>query len=179
LFVQTLQKLWSVNVGFDRENVLMFSIDARLAGHPNDRFTPVYREILERLRRLPDVQAASVSIVRPMDDAFYLVDVIDRIDGRELANNDKIRIAWNSMSPGYFSMAGMPVLLGRDFNLRDDEAAPHVVIINESLARRAFGEESPIGHTLGNATVIGVVKDSNYNGVRDDPRPVLYRPPFP
>src|SRR5262249_43551637 len=71
LFVRTLQKLWNVKVGFDRESVLMFSVDARLAGYKIDRLGPVYREILQRLQELPDVQSASVSIVRPMDDAFY------------------------------------------------------------------------------------------------------------
>ncbi len=178
LFVRTLQRLWNVNVGFDRENVLMFSVDARLAGHPTDRISPLYRDILQRLRQIPDVKSASVSIVRPLDDSFYLVDSLDRVDGRELADKDRIRVAWNSMSPGYFATAGMPILLGRDFDLRDDEEAPKVVIINEALARRAFPGVSPIGHSLGAATVIGVVKDSNYNGLRDEPRPVLYHSLF-
>ena len=50
LFVRTLHKLWSVNVGYDRENVLMLSVDANLAGYPSDRAGAVYREILRRLQ---------------------------------------------------------------------------------------------------------------------------------
>src|SRR5262249_19955885 len=67
-----------------------------------------------------------------------------------------------------------PILLGRDFDLRDNETAPKAVIVNESLAGRAFPGQNPIGHRLGGATIIGVVKDTHYNGVLDKPRPVRY-----
>jgi predicted permease len=74
----------------------------------------------------------------------------------------------------------MPILLGRDFDLRDNETSPKVVIVNESLAARALPNQNPIGHRLGeaDATIIGVVKDTHYNGVLDKPRPVLYRALF-
>jgi predicted permease len=182
LFVRTLQKLWSVNLGYDRENVLMFSVDAKLAGYPPDRAGIAYREILRKVQSLPGVKSASVSSVRPMDDSFYLTDRVAEIDGRELAESETIHVAWNSMSPGYFTTVGMPILKGRDFDLRDDEAAPKVVIVNESFARRAFPNRNPIGHRLGvvpgGATIIGLVMDSHYNGIRDQPRPVLYHPLF-
>ncbi len=178
LFVRTLQKLWSVNLGYDRENVLMFSVDAKLGGYPSDRTGAVYREILQRLQALPNVRSASVSTVRPVDDHFYLVDRVEEVDGRKLPERDAIRVAWNSMSPGYFTTVGTPILLGRDFDLRDNETAPRVVIVNESLASRAFPSQNPIGRRLGPAAIIGVAKDSHYNGVRDQPRPVLYRPLF-
>jgi predicted permease len=178
LFVRTLQKLWSVNIGYDRENVLMFSLDAKLAGYPNNRAGAVYREILERLRALPEAQSASASIVRPVDDQFYLVDRIREVDGRKLAHRDTIRVAWNELSPGYFSTVQTPILLGRDFDFSDHGAGLSVAIVNESLASRAFPGQNPIGHRLGPATIVGVVKDSHYNGVRDEPRPVLYHPLF-
>jgi predicted permease len=182
LFVRTLQKLWSVNLGYDRENVLLFSVDAKLGGYPPERAGAVYREILGKVQSLPGVKSASASAVRPMDDQFYLTDRVAEIDGRGLPEPDTIHVAWNSMSPGYFTTVGMPILLGRDFDLRDDEAAPKVVIVNESFARRAFPNQNPIGHRLGivpgGAIVVGLVKDSHYNGVRDQPRPVLYHPLF-
>ena len=88
LFLRTLQKLWSVNLGYDRENVLMFSVDAKLAGYPSDRAGSVYREILRRLQALPGVKSASASIVRPVDDQFYLLDRVDEIDGRRLPERE-------------------------------------------------------------------------------------------
>jgi predicted permease len=82
------------------------------------------------------------------------------------------------MSQGYFSTVGTPVLLGRDFSPRDKENASPVVIVNETLARRAFPGQNPIGHRLGVATIVGVVRDSLYGGPREQPRPVLYHPLF-
>jgi len=178
LFVRTLQNLWSVNLGYERDNVLMFSVDAKLAGYTPDRAAAVYREILQRLQALPDVRSASVSIVRPVDDQFSLIDQINEVDGRGLADRDAINVAWNAMSPGYFSTVATPILLGRDFSLRDKENAPPVVIVNETLARRAFSGQNPLGHRLVDATIVGVVKDSLYGGPREQPRPVLYHPLF-
>jgi len=178
LFVRTLQNLWAVNMGYERDNILMFSVDAKLAGYPPDRAAAVYHEILERVQALPDVQSTSASIVRPVDDQFSLIDQINEVDGRWLADRDVINVAWNAMSPGYFSTVATPILSGRDFGPRDKENALPVVIVNETLARRAFPGQNPIGHRLGDGTIVGVVKDSLYGGPREQPRPVLYHPLF-
>jgi predicted permease len=178
LFLRTLQKLWNTDAGFDRDNVLMFSIDAKLAGYPSDRAGSVYREILRRVEALPGVKSVSASIVRPVDDEFHLLDQVNEIDGRRLAERSAIPVAWNATSPGYFSTVSTPLIAGRDFEPRDNEAAPKVAIISESLARRAFPNRNALGHRLGEGTVIGVVKDSLYGGVRDQRRPLLYHPLF-
>jgi predicted lysophospholipase L1 biosynthesis ABC-type transport system permease subunit len=68
--------------------------------------------------------------------------------------------------------------MGRDFDLHDSGRALRVVIVNESLARRALPGQNPVGHRLDGAEIIGVVKDSLYGGAREQPRPVLYRPLF-
>src|SRR2546430_17254211 len=78
------------------------------------------------------------------------------------------------MSPGYFSTVRTPILMGRDFDLRDRGAAAGVVIVNESLARQVLPGQNPIGHRLDGAEIIGVAKDSLYGGAREQPRPVLY-----
>jgi hypothetical protein len=175
LFVRTLEKLWSVDMGYDRENVLMFSVNAKVAGYPNDRASALYREILQRLEALPDVQSASISRVRPADDQIYLVNSISEVDGRKLAEHDSIHIAFNLLAPAYFSTMKIPIVLGRDFDMRDNKTSPKVVVINESLASRALPGQDPVGHRLGDAMIIGVVKDSRYDGAREQPRPVLYR----
>ena len=178
LFVRTLQKLWNAELGYDREHVLMLSVDAKLAGYPSERAGAVYREILEKLRILPGVKSASASVVRPVEDQFHLVDRVGEVDGFTLPERNAIRVEWNSTSPGYFSTVSTPLLAGRDFDLRDTEAAPKVVIVNASLARRAFPNRNPIGHKLGEATIVGLVKDSRVNGAREQPGPVLYYPLF-
>jgi len=178
LFTRTLQNLRNVDAGYNRENILMFSADAKLAGYPKERARPLYREILEKTESLPGIQYASVSIARPVDDQYNLSDTIGEIDDRKLPARDAIKVAWNALSPGYFSTVGTPILLGRDFDWRDSGTAPQVVMINESLARQAFPGQNPIGHRLAGAEVIGVVKDSLYGGVREQPRPILYRSLF-
>ena len=176
LFVRTLHKLWTVDMGYERENVLLFSVDAKLAGYPSDRAGAVYREILDKLRTLPGVQSASASAVRPVDDEFRLEDRVNVIDGRTLPEAEAIHVAWNSTSPGYFSTVMTPLLAGRDFALRDRVSAPRVVIINQSLAGRAFPNGDPLGHQLGEATVVGIAKDARYGGAREGLAPVLYYP---
>ncbi len=178
LFLRTVRKLWNVDAGFDRENVLMFSIDARLAGYPPGRAGSVYRAILRKVEALPGVKSAAASIVRPVDDEFHLLDQVNEIDGRSLPDRSAIRVAWNAVSPGYFSTVSTPLVSGRDFEPRDNEAAPKVVIVSESLSRLAFPNRNPLGHQLGEATVVGVVKDSLYGGARDPRRPLLYHPLF-
>ena len=176
LFARTLENLRDVDVGYDRQNILMFSVDARLGGYPPARSGALYRAILEKAAALPGVQSAAVSIVRPVDDYYYLVDRIHEVDGRVLPDAETIKVAWNAMGPGYFATVGTPLLLGRDFEPRDADSPARVVMVNESLAHKALPGQNPIGHRLDGAQIIGVVKDSLYGGAREQSRPVLYRP---
>ncbi|MGJ5818620.1 ADOP family duplicated permease [Paludibaculum fermentans] len=176
LFVRTFQNLWGIDPGFNRDDVLMFSVDAKLAGYGSDKeqAAALYSEILRRMQAMPGVRSAGASIVRPVDDQFYLIDRVNEIDGRALAQRDTIKVAWNAVSHGYFDTVATRILLGRDIQPGDDGAAPKVVVVNQSFANRAFANGNPIGHRVGLATIVGVVKDSLYNGMRDQPRPVLY-----
>jgi hypothetical protein len=144
LFVRTLQKLWSVDMGYNRENVLLFSVNPSLAGYVNGKAHSLFREILQRFKALPDVQSVSLSRARPADNELYLVNMVGEVDGGKLPEQDAIHVAWNLLSPGYFSTMKIPILLGRDFNLRDDETAPKAVIINESFANRALPGQNPL-----------------------------------
>src|SRR5258708_12725096 len=157
----------------------MLSVDGTLAGYPSDRAGSIYREILRRLQALPGVKSASASIVRPVDDQCHLLDEVNEIDGRGLPERSAIRVAWNATSPGYFSTVSTPLISGRDFEPRDSETAPKVVIISESLSRRAFPNQNAIGHRLRHGTVVGVGKDSLDGGAPDQPRPPPYFPPSP
>ena len=176
LFARTLANLRGVDVGPARDHILMFSADAQLAGYSNERKIPLYRALLEKLSALPGVQSAAASIVRPVvDDNYYLTDNIHYLDGRQLPDAEAIHVAWNALSPGYFATAGIPIVLGRDFDPRDQG---QFVIVSESLARKAFPGRNPIGHRLDAGEIIAVAKDSLYNGVSHPTGPVLYRSLF-
>ncbi len=122
LFVRSLEKLWAVDPGYDRQNVLMFSLDPRLAGYKeNVKLASLYTHALNDLRAFPGVRSASLSLVRPVNAEAYWVNAISAIDGRKLPANEGIRIAVNALSPGYFATMGTPMLLGREFGPEDNQ----------------------------------------------------------
>ena len=181
LFLRTLEKLWSQDPGYDRRNVLMFSVDARLAGKKGDDVPQVYRRLLEELRTGAGAQAVSFSAVRPVSDSYYFITSYSEVGDKILSREARIRCAYNVVAPGFFSTIGIRLVAGRDFDDRDSLGAPKVAIISERLARHFTG--NPIGQRLGGsgssaAEVIGVVRDIRYANVRDLPREVVYFPMF-
>jgi predicted lysophospholipase L1 biosynthesis ABC-type transport system permease subunit len=122
----------------------------------------------------------TVSAVRPVSDNYYFVDSVRHVGGKSLGDDQRIRVAFNNVAPGYFSTLGIPLIAGRDFDARDSLSAPRVVIVSERMARHFEG--NPVGQRLGSGAdareVVGVVKDIRYARVKDAPREVLYFPMF-
>lgn len=178
LFLRTLGKLWAQDTGYDRRNVLMFSIDAHLAGKKGTDVPDTYRRLLEELRAVPGAQSVSASAVRPVSDGYYFVGMVSQIGERSLPRERRIRVAFNVVAPGYFATLSIPLLAGRDFDERDSLAAPRVVIISERMARHFTG--NPVGQRIGRGLatreVIGIARDIRYAKVKDAPREVLYYP---
>ena len=180
LFGRTLANLWQQDPGYTRENVLMFSVDARLAGKTGPAVPVTYRAVLDALQPLPGVSAATVSVVRPVSDNRYYVSGVSEIGDKVLPPEQRVRFAFNNVAPGYFAMFGIKLIAGRDFDARDQPESPKVAIISQRMARHFDG--SPIGQRLGRGPgareVIGVVSDVRYANVRDQPREVVYFPLF-
>jgi predicted permease len=181
LFLRSLQNLRAQDTGYDRSSVLMFSVDAKLAGKPGHDVPNSYQKLLDELRSIPGAQAVSISSVRPVSDGYYFISVVTSVGDRDLPDDQKIRIAFNNVGPGYFSTLGIPLLIGRDFDRRDTRSMPKVAIISERMARHFSG--NPVGQriVLGREDVrevIGVVKDIRYANVKDAPREVVYVPIF-
>jgi predicted permease len=182
LFVRTLQNLWNVNAGYNRENVLMFSADPHHAGQSGTGMVAIYRELLSKIETIPGARSVSLSVVRPIDDEAYFVGLIRSIDGRELPEDRNIRVATNYVGPGYFATLNTPILLGREFSQKDNESSPKVAIISETFAHKAFPKENPIGRRIGGNAgrtsedfeIVGVARDVRYGDLRDSPRSVLY-----
>jgi predicted permease len=179
LFLRTLGNIWKLDTGYDRRNVLMFSIDARLAGKRGPEVPATYLRVLEELRSIPGAQSVTASAVRPVSDNYYFISVVNRIGDRDLAEK-RVRVAYNPVAPGYFATLGIPLIRGRDFDARDTLGAPKVVIISERMARHLEG--NPVGQHIGRNNdmleVVGVVKDVRYANVKDAAREVLYFPMF-
>jgi putative ABC transport system permease protein len=180
LFLRTLGNLWAQEPGYDRHNVLMFSVDPRLAGRTAADTPRIYRRVLDELRTVPGAQAVTMSAVRPVSEDYYFVSSFREIGGKVLSAEQRVRVAFNHVAPGYFATLGIPLVAGRDFDERDSLGAPNVVIISERLARHFEG--NPIGQRLGSGAgareVVGVARDTRYASVKDLPREVVYYPIF-
>jgi predicted permease len=180
LFLRTLEKLWAQDPGYDRQNVLMFSADARLAGLTSEEIPRAYGQLLDELRTVPGALAVTMSAVRPVSENYYFIDSFTEIGSKTLPPERRVRVAYNHVAPGYFATLGIPLVAGREFDARDTRGAPRVVIISERMARHFEG--NPVGQTLGRAPsasqVIGVVKDVRYANVKDAEREVVYHPIF-
>ena len=160
LFVRSLNNIWSQDPGYDRSNVVIFSVDAGLAGKRGPDAVRTYRSVLEALPSLPGVTSATVSAVAPVSTTYYFVSSLTKVGATEFPENQPLRIAFNSTAPGYFATMRIPLLAGRDFDERDGVDAPKVAIISETLANRFSG--NPVGQSIaggdGMWEVIGVAK---------------------
>jgi predicted permease len=177
LFLRTLEQLWAQDTGYDRHNVLMFSIDARLIGKRGPDVLTTYQRVLDELRSVPGAQVVTASAVRPVSENYYFVGGVGRVGDRVLSDDQRIRVATNNLAPRFFEVMRMPLIAGRDFS--DGDAlpnAPKVAIISERLARHFTG--NPVGQLIGDgrntAEVIGVASDMRYASIKAAPREVLY-----
>jgi predicted permease len=157
----------------------MFSIDARLIGKRGPDVLSTYQRVLDELRSVPGAQVITASTARPVSDTYYFIGGTSQIGDRVLADNERVRFAWNSVASRYFETFRIPLIAGRDFDERDGlPGAPKVAIIGERMARHFTG--NPVGQRMGNgrelAEVVGVVRDIRYASVKDQPREVVYFP---
>jgi predicted permease len=183
LFLRTMQNLWNQQTGYDRRNVLTFSVDAGLLGRKGPAAADTYRKILDALRTIPQAQSVTASAVRPVDDSAYFVNVVSAIGQHQFPDQQGIRVATNQIAPAYFSTLGVGMLRGREFDSRDDLTAPKTAVISETMARRRFPNQDPIGQQItlsGNdtRTIIGIARDVRHANIKDLPRDVVYRPFF-
>ncbi len=193
LFVRTLQKRKAWDPGFHRERLLVFGIDHPLIRNFDPRRTNLHKEVLQRLEGLPGVQSASLAGVLSLHGNIghryrpKLVDAATSPDGQEL------RAYGIGVAPNYLKTMGIPLLRGRELGL-EDEPAPEAgpasatsvrVMLSESLARRLFGAQDPIGkllHDIENPQltleVVGVVGDAHHQRLKAERLPMFYHLDF-
>ena len=178
LFVRSLQKLKSLDLGINPENLLQVAIDTQ--GYKGARLTSLYGQLLERLNSIPGVRLASGSGLGLISGFKQRTTV--SVQGAA-SDDQETFVDSADVGPRFFETAGQPLLLGRDFTAADNAGAPKVVVINESMARRYFGNENPIGKRLGygrrnNAEfeIVGVAKDARFTSVREQVAPMMYFP---
>jgi putative ABC transport system permease protein len=195
LFIRTLHNLTAVDLGLKTANLVAFAIDPSLNGYTPPRSAQLSKDLLERLRTTPGVTSAGFATVRILEDNQWTTSMT--IEGYTPKPDERMGAWANAISPGYFNALGIPVLMGRDFDHRDEgarAAAPkgqrdpgpyRVAIVNERFAKYYFGTGNPIGRRIGFGSdpgtptpmeIIGVVRDSKYTGVRDETQRQVFFP---
>ncbi len=164
LFVRHMYLLRNVGLGFQRESVLLVTLDPAGSGYQRSQLVPIYRQLLERLAAIPGVRSAALSAVTPVSGAgaSRFIDV----PGFSEKAGDRRRVVLNWIAPKYFETLGTPVLAGRDFTF-EDQGRPPVAIVSRSMARYYFGDRSPIGQ------LFTFDRQDNRGAARDQPHQIV------
>ena len=180
LFVRSLQRAVTFDPGFAARNLIFASLERRAAKRDNQPIPLFYQETLERIRTVPGVQSASLSLIIPLNGGAYRRNI--ELEGYQPQPNEDTELNTNVIGPKFFETMGIPFVAGRAFSEQDNEGSPPVVIVNEELARRYFG-----GNALGKRLklggsfvssweIVGVVRTAKYRDIREQPLPFIYIP---
>ena len=178
LFVRTLSNLQSVSLGFNRDDVLLFELNAPQAGLPETRVADFYADLRRRLSDVPGVRGVTLShasLIRA-GRAHPIT-----VDGQPTRGT---RVLWTG--PRFFTTMQIPILRGREITERDRQGTLPVVVVSELFARTNFGDAEPIGRriAIGGSLrvggepvvfeVVGVAASARYGGLKGDVPPVVY-----
>jgi macrolide transport system ATP-binding/permease protein len=173
LFVRTLSNLQHVELGFNRENLLLFTLNARQAGHQNGELIAFYNNLQQRFSAISGVRSVTLSASALIGEGVWGTNVF--VSGKT------INTRFLSVGPDYFRTMQVPIVLGRGIDERDQSTATPVAVINELFAKANFDGEDPIGQHLTfldkahrELEIVGVSKDTRYGELRRAPAPVVY-----
>ncbi|HXJ45018.1 MAG TPA: FtsX-like permease family protein, partial [Bryobacteraceae bacterium] len=179
-FVRTLRNLQHVDLGYEREKLIVMRVDPLSAGYSGPRLAAVYREMEARFRGIPGVRAVAWS-ENGLFSGSESGDQIE-VEGFKPAKKGDDHSSFDVVGPNYFSSLGIPVLLGREIGPQDNETAPRTCVVNQAFAKFYFGKASPIGKhvkdlfpdTRVTMEIVGVVADVRDHGLRGDIRRRFY-----
>jgi predicted permease len=184
LLARTVTNLRSFYPGFNRENVLLFSVNPSIVGYQD--VVPLYHQLLERIQAAPGVRVASLSVHEPLSANASTTTV--RVLGPSVQpGEDLATVDIEPIAPDYFRTLQIPILRGREFSADDRDGAPKVAIVNESFARHYFGDTDAIGRSVsipgyrGDSSwlrIVGEVRDVKVHDLREPPTLMLYQPMF-
>ncbi len=185
LFLRTLSNLKNIDAGFQPEGVVTIRVQPVGATYSGERLANLWKEMTERVARLPGVRSVSLSSLSPLDggDRGVMVDISGFTP--RAAKDKEIRM--NQVSPDYFQTFGIALKQGRGFTEADSENAPRVALLNEAAARFYFGDRSPLGSQAqfynpqreqapSPYEIIGVVKDTRSQNLREPDTRAIYLP---
>ena len=182
LMIRSLNHAQRSDLGFDPRHVLNLTLDPNEIGYSRQQGLQFYTQLLERIESMPGVEAAGVAYSVPM--GYYNDNDWLEVPGYEVPHGEARPIAaYNAVTPGYLRTMSIPLLEGRDFTKADVESSAWVAIVNETMARKFWPNQSAIGHEFKVASdhvhslrVVGVAKNSRTLGIVGPIREYFYQP---
>ena len=180
LFVRSFQTLLQMKPGFDVAQLAQIRFDVGSQGYGEPQGREFQREVVERVASLGGVDSVALADLVPLLGGAVTRTVF--IEGEDLKDRRNGHIMPTGIvSPGYFKTLGIPVVRGRPFDDRDRATAPLVAVVNERLATQLWPGQEPLGKRVklfGTefTSVVGVVADTKYGSLGNEPPPILYRP---
>jgi predicted permease len=179
LFLRTLYNLGSVELGFEPRNLVVFKMDPGLNGYDEARVRRLYEQVLDRLQAVPGVRSAT--LIENSLVSGWVSNTRITVDGGEPSS-----ILMNRVGPGFFDTVGVPLASGRGIGVQDRGTTPKIAVINDAAVKKFFGGANPIGRQLVMSTgrgdepieVVGVARDSKYQGLKDAVEPTMFLPYF-
>jgi predicted permease len=180
LFLRSFRNANRIAPGFDTRNVVVSQFYLSNAGYSAEEQRAFCRRLRERMEAVPAVVGVTYSDFVPLTSPASSPRDRLSIEGYVPAPDEQMAIPRASVPPGYFQFMDVRLLEGREFRERDDAASPAVIIVNETFARRFFGDRSPVGRTVRTggtvATIVALVRDSKYDTPTEPAKPYFYRP---
>jgi predicted permease len=179
LVLRSLVRMQNADPGFSTRSVVASSVDLFSAGYKLDRAKIFYDQLFDRIRALPGVQSATLARLRPFSYGVYSSAPLE-IEGYQPPRNEQVAADYNEVGEGYFATIGIPILAGREFTRNDDENAPAVAIVNETMATKYWPGKDPVGQRLKVKDkwmeVVGVAKNANYRTKLEQSTSFFYVP---
>jgi predicted permease len=179
LFVRSLQHALDFDPGFASQNLVIASLETGGSGLTREQGPSFYRDVIERARTIPGVEAATLSAVVPISGGGQRRNA--QLESYQAQPNEDTEINTNVVGSDYFNTMKISIVSGRDFTSQDRAGAPGVVIVNEELSRRYFNQNA-LGKRIRLSSdgpqleVVGIVRTAKYRDLREDPLPFIYIP---
>lgn len=174
LFLRSLIRITSLNPGFDLDHGLVATFYVEPNRYTGEGAALFAERVLERVDRIPGVRSSSVASVIPLAGDRSAARF--QIQGQPITRGARTYL--NNVGPRYFDTMGIRLLRGREFRPSDRVGSPPVAIVNEAFQQAYFPGENAVGQHVGYgdpfAEIVGLVKDSAYASVGEEPTPVLY-----
>jgi predicted permease len=180
LFIRSLLEAQRIDPGFEPQGLVTLSLDPGGRGYEPARGQELYRQAVEETERLPGIRRAAISELPVLQPGGFQRTLV--IEGMEATAEDSLLVRANAVGTGYFETLGIPLRRGRGFAPEDRRESRPVAVINETMARRFWPNQEPVGRRFGFFgqdkvyEIVGVAADAKYTALGEEPLPYVYLP---